>query len=120
MPAMYQVSSMVRSVIGMSESPRLAISPASFFMWMPHAAHCAWRHPDAHIHRPFTRQPPSTGLASPCGASEPATQASGLALQMSCCARSGNSPASQAQTLIRLATQAVDPQPRPSSAITAM
>ena len=77
-------------------------------MWMPHAAHCACRHPDAHGHRPVTRQPPSTGMASPCGASEPATHASGFAPHTSRCARSGKSAASQAQTLIRLATHAVD------------
>ena len=76
--------------------------------------------PDAHIHLPVTRHPPSTAFASPCGASDPATHASGFAPQTSCCARSGNSAASHAQTLIRLATHDVEPQPRPSSAITSM
>ena len=120
MPAMYQVSSIVSSRIGISDRPRFAISP----VLVPHvdAAGRPLRvqDPDAHGHRPFTRQPPSTGVASPCGASEPATHASGSAPQTSRCARSGNSAASHAQTLIRLATHAVDPQPRPISAITSM
>ena len=111
MPAMNQVSSIVSSPIGISERPRFAISPRSSFMWMPHAAHCACIEPDAQGHRPVTRQPPSTGTAVPFGASDPATHASGSDSQMSACARSGKSAASQAQTLIRLATQAVEPQP---------
>ena len=76
MPAMNHVSSMVSSAIGMSERPKFAISPRSFFMWMPHAAHCACSEPDAHGQRPVTRQPPSTGTAAPFGASDPATHAS--------------------------------------------
>jgi hypothetical protein len=74
----------------------------------------------AHGHLPVTRHPPSTGIVWPFGASEPAIHASGLAPQMSCCARSGKSDASQAQTLIRHATHDVEPHPRPSSAITSM
>ncbi len=115
---MNQVSSIVRSLIGMSDSPKFVISPAALFMWMPQAAHCACRHPDAHIQRPVTRHPPSTGTAVPWGASEPATHASPFAPHTSRCARSGNSAASHAQTLMRLATQAVEPHPRPSSAVT--
>jgi hypothetical protein len=120
MPAMNQVSSTIRSSIGISDSPRFVISPRSSFMWMPHAAHCACIEPDAHGHRPLTRHPPSTGTVSPFGASDPAIHASRLAPQMSACARSGNNDASHAQTLIRLATHDVEPQPRPSSAITSM
>src|SRR5262245_3500383 len=120
MPAMNHVSSMVRSVIGMSDRPKFTVSPLSLFMWMPHAAHCACRQPDAQGQRPVTRQPPSTGFASPCGASEPAAHASRLLPHTSCCAFSGNSAASHAQTLMRLATHDVEPQPRPSSAMTSM
>jgi hypothetical protein len=87
---------------------------------MPQAAHCACIEPDAHGHRPVTRQPPSTGTVVPFGASDPAIHASGLDPQMSLCARSGKSDASQAQTLIRLATHEVDPQPRPTSAMTSI
>ena len=83
-------------------------------MWMPHAAHCACIEPDAHGQRPVTRHPPSTATAVPFGASDPAIHASRSSPQMSACARSGKSAASHAHTLIRLATQAVEPQPRPS------
>ena len=89
-------------------------------MWMPHAAHCACIEPDAHGQRPVTRQPPSTGTAEPFGASDPAIHASRSSPQMSACACSGKSAASHAHTLIRLATQDVEPQPRPTSAITSM
>src|SRR5688572_16169838 len=65
-------------------------------------------------------QPPSTGTAVPFGASDPAIQASGSGAQTSCCARSGNEAASHSQTLMRLATHAVDPHPCPISAITSM
>ena len=106
--------------MGISERPKFAISPRSFFMWMPHAPHCACSDPEAQGHRPLTRQPPSTGTAVPFGASDPATHASGSDSQMSRCARSGKSAASHAQTLTRLATHAVEPQPRPSSLITSM
>ena len=87
---------------------------------MPQATHCACRLPDAHGQRPLTRHPPSTGTAVPFGASDPAIQASGSAAQTSCCARSGNKAASHSQTLMRLATHAVDPHPCPISAITSM
>jgi hypothetical protein len=117
---MYHVSSIERSLIGMSDRPKLSTSPRGFVMRMPQAAHCACRQPEAHGQRPVTRQPPSTGVAEPFGASEPATQVSGPSPQTSRCARSGKSEASHAQTLSRLATQAVEPQPRPSSAMTAM
>src|SRR5712671_3459905 len=120
MPATNQVSSIVNSDIGMSERPKLMVSPLSLFMWMPHAAHCACMQPDAHIHLPVTRHPPSTGTALPCGASDPATHASRFVPHTSCCARSGNRLVSHAQTLIRLATHDVDPQPRPSSSIASM
>ena len=63
MPAMNQVSSMRSSFMGINDSPKLTISPRSFFMWMPHAAHCACSDPDAHGHRPVTRQPPSIATA---------------------------------------------------------
>src|SRR5262245_47219195 len=120
MPTMNHVSSIVTSLMGMRDRPKLAISPRSFFMWMPHAPHCACSDPDAHGHRPVTRHPPSTGTAMPLGASEPAAHASGFEPQTSLCARSGKSEASHAQMLIRLATQAVEPQPQPNSLITSM
>ena len=120
MPAMNHVSSIVSWLIGISDRPKLAISPRSFFMWMPHAPHCACSDPDAHGHRPVTRHPPSTGVATPFGASEPAAHASGFDPQTSRCARSGKSEASHAQMLMRLATQAVEPQPHPSSLITSI
>ena len=60
-------------------------------MWMPHAPHCACSDPDAHGQRPLTRHPPSTGTASPFGASDPAAHASGFDSQTSLCARSGKS-----------------------------
>src|SRR5262245_35242657 len=118
MPATNHVSSIVSSDIGMSDKPKFTVSPFSLFMWMPHAPHCACRHPDAHIHLPVTRHPPSTGFASPCGASDPAIHASRLLPQMSCWARSGKRLASHAHTLMRLATHDVEPHPRPSASIT--
>src|SRR5665213_2329159 len=120
MPATNHVSSIVSSDIGMSERPKFTVSPLSLFMWMPHAAHWACMDPDAHIHFPVTSQPPSTGVASPCGASDPATHASGFAPHTSRCACSGNRLVSHAQTLIRLATHDVEPQPRPSSVMTSI
>jgi hypothetical protein len=63
MPAMNHVSSMRSSFIGISDRPKFTISPRSFFMWIPQAAHCACSDPDAHGHRPVTRQPPSTATA---------------------------------------------------------
>ena len=106
--------------VGMSDKPKFVTCPRSSAMRMPQAAHCACRQPEAQGQRPVTRQPPSTCVAEPFGASEPATQVSGPSPHTSRCARSGNSAASHAQTFNRLATQAVEPQPRPSSAMTAM
>src|SRR5262245_10815934 len=113
MPTMNHVSSIVSWLMGINERPKLATSPSSLFMWMPQAPHWACNDPDAQGHRPLTRHPPSTGVATPLGASDPAAHASGFDSQMSLCARSGKSDASHAHTLIRLATQDVDPQPHP-------
>src|SRR5215204_6523320 len=118
MPAMCHVSSIVSSVIGISDRPALTICPSALFMLIPHAAHWACMQPEAHGQRPLTRHPPSTAVVLPIGLSEPAIQASGFVPHTSRWARSGKSDASHAQTLIRLATHAVEPQPRPTSATT--
>ena len=77
-------------------------------MLMPQAAHCACMQPDAQGQRPVTSHPPSVGVVEPSGLSDPATQASLSLPHTSCCVRSGYSAVSHAQTLIKLATQAVE------------
>ena len=60
-----------RSALTKSE---FAISPASFFMWMPHAA-LRMKTSGSPRQRPFTNQPPSAARV-PARASEPAIHAS--------------------------------------------
>lgn len=106
---------MVRSDIGISTSPWSTTSPCSSGTGMPSSAHCACRHPDAHPQRPVTRYPPSTFTASADGASTPAIRLPGADSQTSRCAWSGNRPPNHEHTFMRVAAQAVDPQPRASS-----
>src|SRR5690606_31069103 len=86
----------------------------------PSSAQSACRHPEDQYHFPATTRPPSTRLTSEDGENTPATRASGVFLKTSSCARSGNSPVNQAQTLVRATTQAEEPHASATAAVTSI
>ncbi|MNO88060.1 hypothetical protein D3C76_794950 [compost metagenome] len=84
----------------------------------PTTAQSECRLPEEKYHLPETTRPPSTRRVLGEALNTPATRASGLAPNTSCCARSQNRLVNQAQTLVSATTQAVPPQASASAAET--
>src|SRR5471030_2412724 len=118
MPTVYQVSSMVTSARGSRARYWPTKAPCWSCSITPTVTQSACRLPEDQYHLPDTTRPPSTRRVSVDGVNTPATRASGVFPNTSCCAWLGYRQTNQAQTLVSAVTHAVPPHDSARTAVT--